>query len=104
MGKISLIQKVRDYMSRHRMVERGDKVLAAVSGGPDSIALLHMLYLLKDELRISLHVAHLNHMFRGEESEADAFFVAETAQRYGLPITVESVDVPSYRRRHRLSN
>ncbi|MDD4766796.1 MAG: tRNA lysidine(34) synthetase TilS [Desulfotomaculaceae bacterium] len=104
MGKINLIEKVRDYISRHRMVERGDKILAAVSGGPDSIALLHILYLLKDELGISLHVAHLNHMFRGEESEADAFFVAETARRYGLPVTVESVDVPLYRKRRRLSN
>ena len=104
MGKISLIQKVRDYISRHRMAQRGDKILVAVSGGPDSITLLHMLYLLKDELGISLHVAHLNHMFRGEESEADAYFVAETARRYGLPVTVESSDVPSYRRRRRLSN
>ena len=76
MGKISLIQKVRDYISRHRMAQRGDKILVAVSGGPDSITLLHMLYLLKDELGISLHVAHLNHMFRGEESEADAYFVS----------------------------
>jgi tRNA(Ile)-lysidine synthase len=86
------------------MVVRGEKVLAGVSGGPDSIALLHILYLLKDDLGISLHVAHLNHMFRGEESEKDAFFVAETAKRYGLPVTVESVDVPLYRKRHRVSN
>lgn len=77
MGKISLIQRVRDYILCHHMVTPGDKVLVAVSGGPDSIALLHLLYLLKNELGISLHVAHLNHMFRGEESEADAVFVAE---------------------------
>lgn len=100
---MNLLRKVSDYILRHRMVERGDKVLAAVSGGPDSIALLHILYLLKDDLGISLHVAHLNHMFRGEESEKDAFFVAETAELYGLPATVESVDVPSYRSRRRLS-
>lgn len=101
---MDLLRKVSDYILRHRMVERGGKVLAAVSGGPDSIALLYILYRLKDELGISLHVAHLNHMFRGEESEKDAFFVAETAQGYGLPVTVEAVDVPSYRARRRLSN
>jgi tRNA(Ile)-lysidine synthase len=100
---MDLLQKVSGYISRHRMVERGDKVLAAVSGGPDSIALLHILYLLKEELGISLHIAHLNHMFRGEESAKDAFFVAETAKRYGLPATVEAVDVTSYRVRHHQS-
>ncbi len=104
MGKISLIRKVRKYISRHRMARSGDRILAAVSGGPDSIALLHILYLLKEELGISLHVAHLNHMFRGEVSEGDAFFVAEQARGYGLPCTLESVDVPSYGRKHRLSN
>jgi len=101
---MDLLQRVSGYISRHRMVERGDKVLAAVSGGPDSIALLHILYLLKDELGISLHVAHLNHMFRGEESEKDALFVAEAAKRYGLPVTVKAVDVPQYRLRRHLSN
>jgi len=90
-------------MSRHRMVEPGFKVLVGVSGGPDSMALLHVLHLLKDELGISLHVAHLNHMFRGSESEADALFVADAAKRYNLPATVETVDVPAYRARHRLS-
>lgn len=103
MGKISLIQRVRDYILCHHMVTPGDKVLVAVSGGPDSIALLHLLYLLKNELGISLHVAHLNHMFRGEESEADAVFVAERARHYSLPVTVESFDVKLYRRRRRLS-
>lgn len=100
---MNLLHKVAGYISRHRMVERGDKVLVGVSGGPDSIALLHVLYLLKEDLGIDLHVAHLNHMFRGEESEKDAFFVAETAKAYGLPATVESVDVPSYMARRRMS-
>jgi tRNA(Ile)-lysidine synthase len=100
---MDLLQRVSGYMSRYRMVERGDKVLAAVSGGPDSIALLHILYLLKDELGITLHIAHLNHMFRGEESEKDAVFVAEAAKHYGLPVTIKSVDVSLYRKQRHLS-
>ncbi len=100
---MNLLYRVSSFMSRHRMVARGDKVLAAVSGGPDSIALLHILYLLKDELGITLHIVHLDHMFRGEESEKDAIFVAEAAKRYGLPVTVKSVDVPLYRTQHHLS-
>lgn len=100
---MDLLHRVRVNLYRHRMVERGRKVMVAVSGGPDSVALLHILYLLKEELEISLHVAHLNHMFRGAESEADALFVADMAERYGLPATVESLDVPAYRDQNRLS-
>lgn len=95
--------KVKTYICRYRMVERGCKVLVAVSGGPDSVALLHVLHVLQGELGISLHVAHLNHMFRGTESEDDALFVSEMAGRYGLPVTVKSVDVPSFSGEARLS-
>jgi len=98
-----LLRRVRQNINRHGMVEQGSKVLAAVSGGPDSVALLHILYLLKEDLGISLHVAHLNHMFRGTESEEDAAFVADLAARYDLPATVRSIDVPSYREQSRVS-
>lgn len=100
---MEMIQRVKAYIYRHRMVEPGCKVLVAVSGGPDSVVLLHMLYLLKDELGISLHVAHLDHMFRGKESAEDALFVAETAKRYGVPATIDACDVPAYRDRYRQS-
>jgi tRNA(Ile)-lysidine synthase len=100
---MDLLDRVRDYMARHRMTEPGCKVVVAVSGGPDSVTLLHILYLLKDELDISLHIAHLNHMLRGEESEEDARFVAGLAQSYGLPVTIQSIDVPAYRVRHQYS-
>ncbi|MCG9968298.1 tRNA lysidine(34) synthetase TilS [Pelotomaculum terephthalicicum JT] len=94
---MDLLREVRAYIERCRMVERGDRVVVAVSGGPDSVALLHLLHCLTRDLEISLHVAHLNHMFRGAESEADALFVAGVAGRYQLPATVEAVDVPAYR-------
>jgi len=100
---MDLLHRVRANITSQRMVARGCKVVVAVSGGPDSVALLHILYLLKDELGLSLHVAHLNHMFRGAESEGDALFVADLAKRYGLPATVESRNVPAYRDQNRLS-
>lgn len=77
------------------MILPDEKIILAVSGGPDSTALLYLMYDLRDELKCSLHIAHLNHNLRGEESDADAVFVKEQAQKLGLPITVESLDVKS---------
>ena len=88
---------------RFSMISPGDKVLAAVSGGPDSVALLHALWSLRDELGIGLHVAHLNHSFRGKESDQDAEYVSQLAENLGVGFTVEKVDVPEIQRTLRLS-
>ncbi|RME41110.1 MAG: tRNA(Ile)-lysidine synthetase, partial [Planctomycetota bacterium] len=72
-------------------------VVVGVSGGADSTALLHLLCDVNrsDDWRLTLHVAHLNHRLRGEESEADAAFVQAAADALSLPCTVEAVDVRS---------
>ncbi|HID55672.1 TPA: tRNA lysidine(34) synthetase TilS [Candidatus Poribacteria bacterium] len=90
------LRKVKGTISDYGMISAGDKVLIAVSGGPDSMALLRSLDLLKEELDITLHIAHLDHRFRGEESAEDARFVAETAHRLEIPITIEEIDVPKF--------
>jgi tRNA(Ile)-lysidine synthase len=73
------------YARRERLFRPGDRVLVAVSGGPDSIALLHLLLRLRPELGLDLGVAHYDHGLRGEDSRGDAEFVADLAQRLGLP-------------------
>ena len=90
---VPLLDKVRTTIHRHSLLAHGDRVVVGVSGGPDSLALLHALRHLQDELGISLHVAHLNHKLRGEESDADAEFVQHLAWEWKLPITVEARDV-----------
>jgi len=94
---------VLSTVRRHSMIEAGEKVLVAVSGGPDSVALLHLLWSLRDELGISLHVAHLNHSIRGEESDRDAEYVREFAETLGLECAIEKVDVSQVRKTLRLS-
>ncbi len=75
------------------MVEPADKLVVAVSGGPDSVALLHLLCDLRDELGFSLCIAHLNHMARGPDSLADAEFVTCLGKKLRLDTYVESVNV-----------
>jgi tRNA(Ile)-lysidine synthase len=85
------------------MFVRGDTVVVGVSGGPDSLCLLHVLKELQPESGIGLHVAHLEHGIRGAESRADAAYVEELARAWGLPVTVEHGNVPAYAREHTLA-
>jgi tRNA(Ile)-lysidine synthase len=94
---------VLDFLRAEKLLSRGVKLLVAVSGGPDSLCLLHILFELRQELGIALHVAHLDHRLRGKESAADAAYVAGLARRLGLPVTIASRDAKAYRREHRLS-
>lgn len=96
-------QPVLRFIREQGLITSRQKLLVAVSGGPDSVCLLHILYRLKKELDIELHIAHLNHQLRGAESEADAAYVAGLAQRLHIPATVESHDVRTHQSRHRIS-
>ena len=98
---VTLERQVRAALREHGL--KGKKLLVAVSGGPDSLALLHSLYRLRGECGLTLCGAHLNHKLRGVESDADAEFAGDTFERLDVPFTVDGVDVAAYRRRHRLS-
>jgi len=88
--------KVKGTIKKHSMVNPGDRIIVAVSGGPDSVCLLGLLHSLSDGLCASLHVAHLDHMFRGKESADEALFVADLAKKLNIPATVKRIDVPAY--------
>jgi len=98
-----LKQKVLDFIQKKGLLQGEEMLLVGVSGGPDSVCLLHLLHQLKETLGVSLHVVHLDHRLRGAASDADARYVSRMAQRLGLEATVEGRDVLAYKREHRLS-
>ena len=99
----SLELRVLRFIQEHHLVSGGQPLLVAVSGGPDSVCLLHILVNLQDELEVRLHVAHLNHQLRGAEAEADARYVSALAHRLGIPATVEPRDVKGYQAQQHIS-
>jgi tRNA(Ile)-lysidine synthase len=99
----ALLARVRQYARRNRLFSPGETVVGGVSGGQDSLCLLHLLRRLAPELRLWLHVAHLHHGLRGAEADADAAFVTELAECWGLPCSVGQADVAALAREARLS-
>ena len=79
------LKKIKHTLSRHRMISEGDSVIVAVSGGPDSVCLLHILHELKNELHIHLVVAHFDHGLRPAEDESETAFVLGLAESLNLP-------------------
>src|SRR5256712_11236574 len=87
-----LLDDVRRPIERSGLLRPANTVVVAVSGGADSVALLHLLADLRHEYALVLRVAHLNHRLR-PDADTDAEFVRQTATNLGIPITVEEVDV-----------
>lgn len=99
-----IADRLKETVKKYSMLNPGDRIVVAVSGGPDSVCLLHLLHALSDELGTSLHIAHLDHMFRGKESADEALFVADMARNLNIPATVERIDVPAFCRESGLSS
>lgn len=96
-GKVnSFIKKVKSTIENFMMLDKGEQVLAGISGGQDSMALLYSLYILRKDLSIEITVFHLNHQFRGIEAERDANFVRDKAHVLGLPVIIETFNVPEF--------
>ena len=81
-----MLNKLERFVRRYEMLQPGDRVVCAVSGGADSVALLFSLYLLQEKWQITLEAAHFNHHLRGIESDRDEAFVREFCNRYDIPL------------------
>jgi len=98
-----LVAEVQACIEAHAMLSRGTKVIVAVSGGADSMALLFALFQLRSAYNLTLMVAHVNHQLRGEEAERDALFVEQQAAQLGLPFYQTRVDVKTLQHSSKMS-
>lgn len=101
-----MLVSITAFIEKHQLLPSRGEIIVAVSGGADSLCLLHLLNRLcgpgKRYPELRLHAAHLNHMLRGEASERDADAVAHIAAAWGIPCTVGAIDVPALaRKEHR---
>jgi tRNA(Ile)-lysidine synthase len=88
---------------RYGMLEKKDRILLAVSGGPDSVAMVHLFMRLKDAYSLTVALAHFNHLLRGEESDKDAEFVKRLASRLELDYFYGEASVKEFARKNNLS-
>ena len=89
---MNLIDKTEKILRDHRLISYGEKVIIGVSGGPDSTALLHVLYTLRNKLGLRLHAAHVDHQLR-KSAARDALFVAKLCQNLQLPCTIKRIQI-----------
>lgn len=97
----AMIKTLAQELNVEGLLEQNEAVVVGVSGGPDSMALLHLLLGLNQVAgwRLQLHVAHLNHQLRGPEAERDAAFVQAAADSLCLPCTIESREIADLAKR-----
>lgn len=95
--------KVLKYIKENRMIEAGETIIVGVSGGADSMCLLHILSMLREELKIELAVVHIHHGIRGLSADRDAAFVEEYCRREDIPFYLFRYDVPSLAKTWRMT-
>lgn len=87
-----MINKVLETIRKYNLIDKNDKIVIGVSGGPDSMCLLNILNDLKDKLEVSIYVAHINHMIR-KEAEEETQYVESYCKSHDIPCFVKRVDV-----------
>lgn len=91
-------QLVRSFIKRHQLFPKGENIIVAVSGGPDSIALLHYLCSLREEWSLSLIAVSVDHGLRGQQSSEDLAYVEQVCREWEVPFVGTTVDVKGYKK------
>ncbi len=99
----NIAERVKRFIDDNQLFTHPQTLVVGVSGGADSVCLLHLLHSLSERYQLRLHVAHLNHRLRGLEAEGDARYVQSLARQLDLPCTISAADVRAYQAERGLS-
>lgn len=88
-----MLDKVIDYIKENELIQQNDKILVALSGGPDSVCLLHILYELKNKFNLTLGAIHINHMLRGKEADNDEKYIGKLCDELGINHYVKRINI-----------
>lgn len=91
-----IFEKVLSTVKKYELIKKGDKIVVGLSGGPDSVCLLHILNRMKDEWDLKIYAAHLNHQIRGIEAQKDALYISNLCEEMGVTFFIKSINVPEY--------
>ncbi|MBM7663438.1 tRNA(Ile)-lysidine synthase [Bacillus mesophilus] len=97
-------EKVQRFITKHKLLEANATIVVGVSGGPDSLALLHYLALHRESKGYNVIAAHIDHMFRGEQSADEMRFVQEFCEEMNIQCETKQVDVEEYRQQKGISS
>lgn len=97
------LEKFKNFIEENNLIEKGDSIVSAVSGGSDSVFMLEMLLAIKDDYDLKIIVSHVNHGLRGAEALRDEDFVKKLAEKNGLIYEVEHIDMAAYAKEHSLT-
>ena len=96
-----MLNKILNTINKYNLIQKGDKIVIGVSGGPDSMCLLDSLYCLKEKLSIEIFVAHINHMIR-EEADEETEYVKEYCKNKNIKCYVKKADVEKLAKEQKL--
>ena len=96
-------QKVTRFIDEKGLIQEGDKILVALSGGPDSVFLLNFLSKYKKRFKIEIGAVHINHLLRGKEAVEDENFCRRLANDFGIPFYASVKNVKSFARKNKIS-
>lgn len=90
---MNILKRMASYCEEHELIQKNDRIVVAVSGGPDSVALLHLLKRWSVNVSLDIVVAHANHQLRPGEADVEEEGVRKLAFQWGLPFEATKLDV-----------